>query len=214
VQGAWAHKVSTNLRVQPGERSTPLSVRTKRSVELWAAPWPIGRKPRTKKTLRMSRKKRERGWFSFAPSRRGRPVRPPRRQPKPPTQRSPAHETAPIAAGWSPVSWSWICRILFRGSGFRKHAPARMGSTESRERPGGRTSRSTSSGCRARTGASLRFHGPARLHLVRQEKPVRIRLYRNNLCGQLPIRIGKGPKDEPEFASACWTERKKNASII
>ena len=101
VQARGRTKVSTNLRVQPG-RMEPRLYQFGRNVpvEIVAAPQPIGCKARTKKTLRMSRKTRKkRTGFSFVPSQRGRPGKPPLAQRKPQTLRNPATRPHQSPAG-------------------------------------------------------------------------------------------------------------------
>src|SRR5712664_3615821 len=112
VQSRGRTKVSTNLGVQPGrsERRLYIFGRNVR-VRLWAVRWPIGCKSRTRKTLRMSRRKRRRrtGFWSVV-SQRGRPGKPRLARPNPQTQRNPAIKPCLSLAGWSRVSSSLTCR--------------------------------------------------------------------------------------------------------
>jgi len=127
----------------------------------------------------------------------------------------PGDETAPIA-GWVVARFVELdCRILFA----RERLPqisARLAWFELNRvsDPAGDKPQYLLAAARGPEGQVCDFTALRVYHLVRQEKPVRNPPSSRIICAdRLPIRVGKGPKDEPEFRFRVLDGKKEDPRL-
>ena len=201
LQARGRTKVSTNLRAQPG-RTEPRIYQFTRGVpwKLLVAPWPIGCKPPTKKKLLMRQKKTRKKIGSGARRGHASSGRKWHCNSTVNTTTQPGDQAIPIA-GWlvarfitldlpdevrsgtesaniRPVAWFELNRVTDAGGEHPQYLVA---------------------GTRGPEGQPCDFTTMRVFTWNPKKSRYETAYIENNLCGALPIRVGKGPKGEPEF---------------
>jgi Bacterial SH3 domain len=202
VQARGRTKVSTNLRVLPGRteprlyqfaRNVPVEI-VGRGVAEWAQTTDekdIGNEPEETK---------KEDWFLV----RGIATRPPgensSRNAEPTTTTEPGDQTVPVA-GW----------VIARFVDLDLPDPVREGASSANIRPiawfelnrvpdpSGDKPQYLLAATRGPEGQACDFTALRVYTWYIKRSRYETAFIENNLCGQLPIRLGKGPKDEPEF---------------
>jgi len=202
VQARGRTKVSTNLRVQPG-RTEPRLYQFARNVPVEivgraAADWVQVTDEKDNSNEPQETKKED--WYLI----RGVATRPPgeasARTAETTNTTQPGDQTAPIA-GW----------VIARFVELDLPDPVREGASSANIRPlawfelnrvsdpSGDKSQYLVAAARGPEGQVCDFTGLRVYTWYVKRSRYETAFIENNLCGQLPIRIGKGPKGEPEF---------------
>lgn len=202
VQARGRTKVSTNLRVLPGRteprlyqfaRNVPVEI-VGRSVAEWA------QSTDEKDTGSEQEETKKEDWFLV----RGIATRPPgetsSRNAEPTTTTEPGDQTVPIA-GW----------VIARFIEFDLPDPVREGASSANIRPiawfelnrvadpSGDKPQYLLAATRGPEGQACDFTALRVYTWHAKRSRYETAFIENNLCGQLPIRVGKSPKEEPEF---------------
>jgi SH3 domain-containing protein len=201
VQARGRTKVQTNLRVEPGRtqarlyqfsRGVPVEI-VARSV----ADWVQVSDERENAEAQLSKKE---DWFLV----RGLATRPPgeisNRSAETNTTTQPGDQTVPIA-GWVVARFVELDlpEAVREGMASANVRPIAWFELNRVDSPGGTRPQYLVAGTKSGEGQPCDFT-VLRVYTWNERRTrYETAFIENNLCGQMPVRIGKGPKDEPEF---------------
>jgi len=201
VQARGRTKVSTNLRVEPG-RTTPRLYHFNRGVPVEivgraAADWVQSTEEKDSSDLAETKKE---DWFLV----RGLATRPPgenaARASETNTTTQPGDQTVPIA-GWVIARFIELDLpdVVREGAASANLRPLAWFELNRVGDPPGDKPQYLVAAARGPEGQLCDFSSLRVYTWYAKKNRYETAFIENNLCGQMPIRVGKGPKDEPEF---------------